>query len=201
MPATYPGLPLPLAEFTAHCPEIAKTRSTAAHALEPPVRPTLQRKLQRQGRATKSRAAWRLPRLTLPRRERAASAMTPRRLWVDQGGSAAGPEPGAASFTLELGGLAAQELVIGQHARAHTSLCSRTRQNPEARLCEAAHSSPDAFSVSAPRADHRRPYDAAHTATFSAQNRLTRGGCAMRSYSSSALETPSRPHRVRSGTC
>jgi hypothetical protein len=38
--------------------------------------------------------------------------MTPRRLWVGQGGSAAGPKPGADSFTLELGGLAVQELVI-----------------------------------------------------------------------------------------
>jgi hypothetical protein len=68
------------------------------------VRLTLQRKLQRQGRATKSRAAWRLPRLTFNRREQTASAMTPRRLWVGPGGSAAGPKPGAASFTLELGG-------------------------------------------------------------------------------------------------
>jgi hypothetical protein len=38
--------------------------------------------------------------------------MTPRRLWVGPGGSAAGPKPGAASFTLELGGLADQEHVI-----------------------------------------------------------------------------------------
>jgi hypothetical protein len=150
------------AELIAHCPEFAKTRSTAAYALEPPVRPTLQRKLQRQGRATKSRAAWRLPRLTLPRRERTASAMTPRRLWVDQGGSAAGPKPGAASFTLELGGLADQVLVVIAGTRTHIRLSDPGRgRTLSVRLCGAAHSSPDAFSVSAPRADLTRPNDAA----------------------------------------
>jgi hypothetical protein len=35
-----PGFAMPLAEFTAHCPEVATTRSTAAYALEPPVCPT-----------------------------------------------------------------------------------------------------------------------------------------------------------------
>jgi hypothetical protein len=89
----------------------------------PSVGLTIQRKLQRQGRATKSRAAWRLPRRTLRRRERTASAMTPRPLWVDQGGSAAGPKPGADSFTLELGGLAVQELVIdAARTRIHDSV-------------------------------------------------------------------------------
>jgi hypothetical protein len=59
----------------------------------------------------------------VPRREQTASAMTPRRLWVDQGGSAAGPKPGAASFTLELGGLAVQELVIdAARTRTYESL-------------------------------------------------------------------------------
>ena len=67
---------------------------------------TLHAKLRRQGRATKSRAAWRLPRLTYNRRERTASAMTPRRLWVDPGGSAAGPKPGAVNFSVELGRIA-----------------------------------------------------------------------------------------------
>jgi hypothetical protein len=164
------------------------------------VRPTLQRKLQRQGRATKSRAAWRLPRLTIHRQERTASAMTPRLLWVDPGGSAAGPKPGAASFTLELGGLADQVLVIaGTRTHIRVSVPGRGR-TLSVRLCGAAHSSPDAFSVSAPRADHRRPYDAAHTATFSAQNRLTRGGCAMRSHSKSVVEFTRQPLRVSSST-
>jgi hypothetical protein len=57
--------------------------------------------------------------------------MTPRRLWVDQGGPAAGPKPGAASFTLELGGLAIQELLIADDTHARSTLCSRARQNPE----------------------------------------------------------------------
>jgi hypothetical protein len=49
--------------------------------------------------------------------------MTPRPLWVDQGGSAAGPKPGADSFTLELGGLAVQELVIdAARTRIHDSV-------------------------------------------------------------------------------
>jgi hypothetical protein len=122
MSATFPGFATTSAELIAHCPEFATTRSTAAYALEPPARPTIQRKLQRQGRATKSRAAWRLPRLTFRWRERPASAMTPRRLWVDPGGSAAGPKPGADSFTLELGGLAVQELLIrAARMRTHES--------------------------------------------------------------------------------
>jgi hypothetical protein len=127
--------------------------------------------------------------------------MTPRLLWVDPGGSAAGPKPGADSFTLELGGLADQVLVIaGTRTHIRVSVPGRGR-TLSVRLCGAAHSSPDAFSVSAPRADHRRPYDAAHTATFSAQNRLTRDGCAMRSYSPRVLESTSSAIRVSSRTC
>jgi hypothetical protein len=72
--------------------------------------------------------------------------MTPRRLWVDQGGSAAGPEPGAASFTLELGGLAVQELVIAD-TRTHIRVSVPGRgRTLSARLCEAAHYLPDALA-------------------------------------------------------
>jgi hypothetical protein len=37
-----PGFAMTSAELITHCPALAKTRSTAAYALEPPVRPTAQ---------------------------------------------------------------------------------------------------------------------------------------------------------------
>jgi hypothetical protein len=59
-----PGFAMPLAEFTAHCPEVATTRSTAAYALESPVCPTEQTLSCAARAASRSRAAWQLPRLT-----------------------------------------------------------------------------------------------------------------------------------------